>query len=130
MSDVSDDRLVATFLKIRDESAAHAKAYEAEHKRFTDAQSAIQEELLRRMNERGNDGFKTSHGAVYRAETVRCSMADEAVVWDWIAKNQAFDAVEKRIKSTFVQDYIKEHGEAPPGVNVFREFSARVRASK
>ena len=130
MSDASDNRLVATYLKVRDQAAAHAKEYETAHKRFTDTMSAIQDELLRRMNERGNDGFKTEHGAVYRAETVRCSMADEAVVWDWIAKNNAFDAVEKRIKSTFVQEYIKEHGVPPPGVNVFREYNARIRAAK
>jgi hypothetical protein len=81
------------------------------------------------MNQRGNDGFKTEYGTVYKAETVRCSIASEEALFDWIKQHDAFDMMERRIKSTAVQAYIKEHGITPPGVSVFREFSARVRVS-
>ena len=130
MNEVDDDRLVAAYLKIRDQAAVHKKEFEEAHKRFTDARDKILEEMLNRMNMRGNDGFKTEHGTVYRFETVRCSVADEALLYGWIKENDAMDMLERRIKSTAVQEYIAEKGETPPGVNVFREYTARVRATK
>jgi hypothetical protein len=38
--------------------------------------------------------------------------------------------LEKRIKKTFVQEWMDAHeGTPPPGVNVYREFVVRVRRS-
>lgn len=126
---VSDEKLVQVYVKIRDAikeiSAENAKRLE----KIVAQQELVANELLQRMNQRGNEGFKTEYGTVYRAETVRCSVASEETLFDWIKEHDAFDMLERRVKSTAVQAYIKEHGITPPGVNVFREFSARVRVS-
>lgn len=126
---VSDEKLVQVYVKIRD-AIKKINAENAERlSKITEQHELVANELLQRMNQRGNDGFKTEYGTVYKAETVRCSIASEETLFDWIKQHDAFDMMERRIKSTAVQAYIKEHGITPPGVSVFREFSARVRVS-
>ena len=43
-------------------------------------------------------------------------------------QNDAFDALERRIKKTFVSEYMENNGGAiPPGVSVYRQYAVRVR---
>ena len=84
-------------------------------------------ELLSRMKARGQDGFKTALGAVYKAIVVRVAIADEGVFFPWVRENDALDFLERRVKSTEVQKYMAAHGEAPPGLTIYKEEEARVR---
>ena len=53
---------------------------------------------------------------------------DWEAFYDWIKEHDAFDALERRIKRTFVSKYMDDNdGAIPPGVNVFRRYTVEVR---
>jgi hypothetical protein len=49
--------------------------------------------------------------------------------YGWIKDNDAFDALERRVKKTFVTEFMETHegGLPPPGITVSREYVVRVR---
>lgn len=126
---IPDDTLVKIYIRIRDAKSAKAKEYDAEIAVLDGQLKKISTELLRRTQERHNTGIATDFGTVYIAETLKTSCADWGVFYDWIQKTpNGFEFLEQRIKAGSVKDYMeKNDGALPPGVNVFREFEARVR---
>jgi hypothetical protein len=125
--EISDDRLVKVYLKIREQRAANNKAAKDADDELKKQLATVNAELLSRMHKRGNEGFKTPHGAVYKAIVVQVTIADDSVFFPWVKEHDALDFLERRVKSTEVQKYMKEHGAAPPGLTIFKEEEARVR---
>lgn len=125
--DITDDKLVNVYIKIREKRSANAKVAKEADEVLKQQLATVNSELLRRMHERGNDGFKTLHGAVYKATIVQVTIADDSAFFPWVRDNDALDMLERRVKSTEVQKYIAAHGEAPPGLTIFKEEEARVR---
>jgi hypothetical protein len=135
MRDIGDDQLVAVFVYLRDARArANSRANEVDAD-YKERLEQINAELLRRMSDRKNKGFKTAHGTVYREEDFKPSAADWNTIYRWIAEDeQRIELLEKRLKKDFVKKHMESNkdendnlGPPPPGVNVLREFVARVR---
>lgn len=126
-SEIPDDRLVKVYLKIREQRAANNKAAKDADDELKAQLATVNAELLSRMRKRGNDGFKTPHGTVYKATVVQVTIADDSVFFPWVQEKGALDFLERRVKSTEVQKYMAEHGEAPPGLTIFKEEEARIR---
>ena len=104
------------------------KAYEAEEAKLKGDLEEITNFMLTCLNDGGMESVKTTEGTFFRKEKVIPQGADWDAFYKWVAKNDAFDALERRIKSTFITDYMKEHdGALPPGVNVFRQWTVGVR---
>lgn len=123
------DRVIQAYDAIR----TARQLAEAEHKR-KDAlleadQATIRALILKLMNETGAKSVATDFGTAYRTEKVKASAADWGAVANWIAEDPSrFEIMEKRIKATFVKDYMDEHGgQIPPGINVHREYEVSVR---
>lgn len=126
MSD--NEKLVKIYIKIRDARAAAKREFEAEDKRLKEQQERVGAELLRFLNDNKLENANTAHGVFYKTEDVTPSAADWDTIYKWIVKNNAFDALEKRLKKTFISQYMEENkGEAPPGVNVMKQYVIRVR---
>lgn len=125
--EISDDRLVKVYVKIREQRAINSKAAQAVDDELKAQLATVNAELLSRMKKRGNDGFKTPHGTVYKATKVQVTIADDSAFFSWVREHDAMDFLERRVKSTEVQKYTAQHGEAPPGLTIFKEEEARVR---
>jgi hypothetical protein len=128
MGEVTYDKLVATYVKIRDARAAAT----AEHKAKDDAMKAQQERLevflLQQMQDTGMESFKTSAGTAYRTETMVPGSNDWDAFYKWVHETHGYDFFFKRIKADAVRDYMDQHnGETPPGVTVFSKFGVTVR---
>lgn len=136
----SDDVIVKEYTRIRDEKEAATSAYKKADAHFKMKLDKLGLELLMRMQKRGNKGFRTEYGSVYREEDFKPSAADWSTIYEWAMKDaERLNMFEKRISKKFVVDYMKEHGSIdeetgettlgspPPGVNIHREFIARVR---
>jgi len=65
------------------------------------------------------------------AETKRISIADSTAFTAFLdalpADGDRYGFFAQRVASERIEDYIKIHGEAPPGLNIFRENVMRVR---
>lgn len=127
---VDVNRLTKAYIKLRDARSELKKDWEKEDAKFKEKLEKIEGALLKFLNETQQNSSKTDAGIVYRQEEITPTGADWDAFYGWVAKNNAFDALERRIKKTFIREYMDTHdGGIPPGVSVYREFVVRVRRS-
>ena len=121
------EKLAGVWRKMQDERDRLA----AECKKADDAikkqQDAVGDALLAAMTEMGGDSLKTEAGVVERKRSMKPSAADWGAVYRFVVENDAFELLHKRLSSTFVEKYAKEHDALPPGINVYTEFKVTVK---
>lgn len=122
--------LTKAYVKIRDARTALKRQYDEEDQKLKGKLERLEAEMLRFLQESNLDSAKTESGTFYRQEEITPTGSDWDAFYKWVADNDAFDALERRIKKTFVKEYMETHeGAIPPGVSVYREYVVRVRRS-
>lgn len=128
---VTTNTLVRTFIKIRALRSAKKKAFDAEDDELKEKLRRVENELLRRAQEQGVDGFKTADGATYQSEERHVSIANADDFTAFVRETGDMLFYEQRPSLGHITEYQNAHdGKLPPGVRMFREFRMRVRASK
>lgn len=129
MSDTTDiDRLVRVHLKIRAARSALSKKFNEEDDKLKAQQERVENELLRFLNDNNMKNSKTESGTFYWQKEIQPVGSDWDRFYSWVKENDAFDALERRIKKGFVTEYMEEHdGDLPPGVSVNTKRVVRVR---
>lgn len=121
-------RVVKAFVNIRDARKQLAAEFDAADKALKVKQERLGNAMLDHLNRHGCDSVATEAGTFYKQEEVTPTGSDWDSFYKWIGENGAFDALERRIKKTFVREYMEMHdGGIPPGVSVYREYVVRVR---
>ena len=134
------EKIVSTYTKIRDKRGAIKKAYEAEDNDLKAKLEMLEGVLLRHLNDQKATSVNTPAGTFYRQRDVIPSCNDWGAFHRWVKETDSFDALERRIKKTFVTDLIEEQvakAEAdgnqqpeialPPGVSTHERYVVRVR---
>lgn len=122
------EKVVQAYNAIRDARTVRRHAYEAEDVKLEADQQLLKGVLLQLLNQSGARSMTTDAGTVFKSEKIKPSAADWGVIWDWMKEHDAPDLVERRLKTTFIKDYMEANaGALPPGVNVMREFEVTVR---
>lgn len=128
-NEISVDTLVSVYIKIRNARAANTREYEAKDKELSAQLKQVEQELTRRAQAEGVEGFKTEHGTTYLDTSVKASIRDDTAFFAWIKQHDAFDFLERRVKGSEVKKYIENHeGALPPGIDVFKEITTKVRS--
>jgi hypothetical protein len=118
-------------INVRDARTKLRQQYEASDAGLKEVQVKLEAVMLDHLNKHGMDSVRTAGGTFYRQEEVTPSAGDWNALYQWIKDNDAWDALERRIKKTFIKEYMEGHqGGLPPGVSVFREHVVRVRRSQ
>ena len=121
-------RITRAHINIRDARTQLRKQYEESDAELKKAQEKLEGVMLDHLNKHGMESVRTDAGTFYRQEEMTPSASDWNALYQWIKDNDAWDALERRIKKTFIKEYAEGHqGGLPPGVSVFREFVVRVR---
>lgn len=121
-------RLVRAYLKIRDAKDALKREYDEKERELKATMNKIEVQLLKFLNEHGIENSGTDEAIFYKQEEIKPSCQDWKAFHDWIAENDAFDMLQKRITVKSLKDFMEEHdGELPPGVSVHREYAVHVR---
>ena len=121
--------LIEIYQNISAERRTLKREFEDKDNKLKDDEERIELAILKFLQESNINSVRTDFGTAYRQEDVIPTCADWSVFYDWVRKNDAFDALEKRIKKTYVKEML-ENGEAlPDGVNVIRKYVVRVRRS-
>jgi hypothetical protein len=127
---VKIDKVTETYIKIRDARSTLRKTYEAEDLKLKDQLDVLEGYLLQTLQDLGVECARTAHGTVYQSTSIKPSCMDWNAFYTWIAENEAFDALEKRVKKTFIVDYMKDNkDELPPGISVLKEYTVTIRRS-
>lgn len=121
-------KVTQAYLNIRDERAKIRKEWQDEDKKLLEAQDKIEAVMLKNLSESGVESARTEHGTFYRQKDTIPQGSDWDAFYSWVAENDAFEALERRIKKTFINEYMEENdGATPPGVSVHSRYVIRVR---
>lgn len=122
-------KLVQAFIRIRNARAKKTEEYNAEDSRLETDMRTIENELLRRAQEQGVDGFKTAHGTTYIGEEVHASIGDDDQFFTFMSAENDPTYLERRPSLKRIKEYQSTHdGATPPGIRLFRENRMRIRA--
>jgi hypothetical protein len=111
------DRVVQARQAIKDARTVKRHAYEQEDAALEEDQHKLDMLLLQLLN-----------GTVIRSLKLKPSAADWGAIWEWMKANDAADLLERRLKTTFIKEFMDANdGAIPPGINVHREYEVSVR---
>ena len=122
------ERLVTAYRNIRDKKQELNRAHDEVIKDLDEKLERLKGVMLAELNNNNGEGIRTAAGTFFRKLEVIPTGQDWEAFYDWIKEHDAFDALERRIKRTFVSKYMDDNdGAIPPGVNVFRRYTVEVR---
>jgi hypothetical protein len=121
-------KITKVYLKIRDARAALSKDFDEKDKQLKAQLTTLENAMLAHLNATGSESVRTENATFFSQEEMTVSCQDWAALYKWIADNDAWDVLERRVKKTFVKEFAEAHdGSLPPGVSAFREKQVRVR---
>lgn len=128
MSEVSADRLVKAYIKIRDKRRQIASDFEKQDKELEETQDRIAQEILEICKTMGADGFKTEFGTVTRRVAKRFWTNDWYSFHKFLLEHEAPELLEQRIAQTNMATFLEENPDLlPPGLNVDSKYTISVR---
>jgi hypothetical protein len=131
MDSISTDKLVETYVKIRDAKRETEKKLKDEVAEFDRQLDVIEAELLAICKEQDAEGIRTKHGFVSRRVKSRYWTADWEPFYNFVKEHDAFALLEKRIHQTNMKEFLEENPDLrPAGLNVDSEYTVVVTRSK
>ena len=128
--EVSVDRLVAAYIKMRDKRSELLREYEEQDLTVKTQMDMVEEKLLDLCKNIGADTLGSKHGTVMRTVKTRYWTSDWASMHKFILEHQMPDLLEKRISQSTLKQLLDENPDMmPPGVNVDSKYSVTVRRS-
>lgn len=126
--DLDLNKVTTAYLKIREARSVIKKEYEAKDDNLKGQLKMLEATMLSHLNKHGMTTAKTDTGTFWKQEDMTPSITDDVAFYGWIKENDAFDALERRVKKTFINTFAEAHdGALPPGISTYREFVIRVR---
>lgn len=127
-TEATNEDIVREYIAIKTERDDFSKAADKIIEEYDAKIDVRMVELLKRLNAQGSDSFQVLGHTVYKHTDVKPMASDWDTIYRWIVKNDAFDLLEKRLKKTFVEEFMAANKKnPPPGVSVVRQFVAKVR---
>ena len=124
---LTKDKLVESYIAIRDRIAARKAAFDAEDGKDKELLRKIELVLMQRMDQDKEESFKTAAGTAFIQVNDFAGVADWDALKDFVLANEAFDFLEKRVAKTAVREYVKANNQLPPGVNYGTKREVMVR---
>jgi hypothetical protein len=129
--DITVDKMVNAYIKMRDHRSAIKAQYEDEDNSVKDQMAAIETELLELCKTTGTDGLKTQFGTVSRSIKTRYDATDWEAMHKFVLEHSAPDLLERRVAQRAMKDFIENNPELmPPGLNVTSQYAITVTRSR
>ena len=126
--DVSVDKLVSVFIKMRDERDRVKRELEKQVEDIEDQMKVISAELLSICKETGADSFRTPFGTAYRTLKERYWTNDWESFHKFMQDNGAMELLERRIHQTNMKQFLEENPDLhPAGLQRDREYQITIR---
>lgn len=126
--DISVDKLVAAYIKMRDKRSELLKEYETADSGVKEQMEVVEAKLLELCKTIGADNIKTQHGTVIRGVKTRYWTSDWASMHKFILEHQMPDLLEKRVSQSTMKQLLEENPDMmPPGMNVDSKYSVTIR---
>lgn len=112
------EKRVEQYIQIRDALKLLEEEYDLKKQPLMEAQNLLNGWLMDFLDKAGADSVKTSKGTCYTSTRYTASLADPDAFMKHVIDNNQFELLDRRANSTAVKDYVREHGQLPPGANL------------
>lgn len=123
------EKLVASYVKLRDKKAEMKAAYDAEVAKVDALMDRVEVALLQHFTETGAEAVRTAAGTAYRTTTVKCSKADPVSWMNFLHTSGEWDLADVRPSKANVKAYRDAGNDLPPGLNWLEEVTVGIRRS-
>lgn len=128
--EISAEKLVAAYVKMRDRRSELLREYEAEDGAIKDQMEMVESKLLDLCKTVGADSLKTKHGTVIRSVKTRYWTSDWESMHKFILEHQMPELLEKRVSQSTMKQLLDENPDMmPPGMNVDSKYAVTIRRS-
>lgn len=128
---VTADKLVSVYIKIRDKRSAILRAYEEQDNVLKEQQVMVSNQMLEIMKEVGATNIKTTYGTVSRSVSTRFTTNDWGSMYDFIKEHDAMHLMEQRISQGNMKRFLEENpDQLPIGLNSSSTYTVSVRKAK
>jgi hypothetical protein len=128
---VTADKLVSVYIKIRDKRSAILRAYEEQDNVLKEQQAMVSNQMLEIMKEVGATNIKTTYGTVSRSVSTRFTTNDWGSMYDFIKEHDAMHLMEQRISQGNMKRFLEENpDQLPIGLNSSSTYTVSVRKAK
>jgi hypothetical protein len=126
--DVSLEKIVAAYIKIRDAKEANYRAYKEKDADFEEQMKVLRTKLLELSKKTGATSFATPAGTAYRTVKQRYWTNDWESFYSFIQQHNVVSLLEKRIHQTNMKEFLDGNPDIhPPGLNVDSEYDFAVK---
>ena len=123
------NKLVETYVKIRDLKASKTKQFKEEIAKFDEALDKLDARLLTYLSNANAESIRTDAGTFFKTTKTSATVADWDSLLGYILANDAYHMLEKRVAKQAVAEFKEEKNDLPPGVNWREVLSIGVRRS-
>ena len=131
MAEVTAERLVSAYIKIRDKRAELKKQYDLADAELLEKQNTCQNALLEILKGAGGDSIKTQFGTATRTVKTRYWTTDWQSMYDFIKTEDAPYLLEQRIHQGNIKKFLEEHPDREPmNLNLDSSYAITVRRAQ
>jgi hypothetical protein len=124
MENITADKLVKIYIKIRDKRAELTKEADA----LEEQQNIIQAKLLEICKDTGAESLRTEFGTVTRRISKRYWTSDWDSFYKFMKEHDAMQLLQQRVSNGNMEQFLEENPDLhPPGLNVDASFAVTVR---
>jgi hypothetical protein len=123
------DKIVETYLAIRDERDKLSREHDAKDKELANDLAEIEQVLLNSCNEISADSIKTEVGTIIKTTRESFVCGDWDNFKQFVKDNDAIELLQQRIHQSNFKEFLSNREEEglPPGISNMREFKITVR---
>jgi hypothetical protein len=126
--DVSADKLVAVYMKMREKRASLLREYEEQDEAIKSQMEVVEGRLLDLCKSIGADSLKTQHGTIIRTVKTRYWTSDWNSMHKFIMEHNMPELLERRVSQTTMKQLLDEKPDLmPPGMNVDSRYAVTIR---
>ena len=127
---VTADKLVNAYIKIRDQRAVLKKEFDLKDEELEAKQKDLETALLDILSTAGGENIRTIYGTATRSLKTRYWTSDWKSMYKVIQDNNAPYLLEQRIHQSNMKKFLSEHPDIMPmGLNIAQAYSITVRRS-
>ena len=127
-TDVSVEKLVKVYIKMRDKHVEMSREYQEQEKLLKDKMAKIKGALLDHCKEHNVDSVRTGEGLFFRTVKQNYWTSDWESMGKFVVEHNAPELLEKRLHQGNIKQFLEENPTLlPPGINVDSEYSVTIR---
>ena len=131
MEEVSIEKIVAAYVKIRDAKDVLTSEYNSKVAELDEQMTVLKHKLVEVSKQTGVTSFKTPFGTAYRTLKTRYWTNDWDSFYSFVRNNDAMQLLARCIHQSNIKEFLESNPEVhPPGLNVDSEYEITIRRSK